>query len=894
MSENLRQLERTIIGALPSDRPPTEQEIADLAARLRTVFLVPDDEFGDLLKRLHARMAIQMDTGVYLVAEHRPWLNARKPEIDPFYWERFQQLLTKKGWPQGVVGPLGRVGDDILDLLGDPVQAPHWRRRGLVVGDVQSGKTATYTALCCKAGDAGYRLVIVLTGTLESLRRQTQERLDEEFVGRDSSGELTKIRSSRAVGVGLIDARKAANVFTSRDKDFKQALLNQLGLSLNNVHEPVLVVIKKNKRILENLEKWLTEYNAGPGKKIDIPVLVIDDEADSASVNTRPITEDPTEINRRIRSLLELFTRSSYVGFTATPFANVFIDPDTDDDMLGSDLFPRDFIYSLEAPTNYFGPQAIFGEEPTANVLREIHDAELMFPEGHKSSLLVPSLPASLLAGTRAFLLCTTIRDLRGEGASHRSMLVNVSRFTAVQDQVAALLHTWLSQAQQDIRNYSQLGSREALRNKTIAELHGTWKEEYEHTEFDWETVQRALLTGVLPMTIQAVNQRTGAASLDYAKHRENGLRVIAVGGNSLSRGLTLEGLSTSYFFRNSQMYDTLLQMGRWFGYRDGYQDLCRVWLTPDARDWYEHITMASDELRAEFRRMRQQDLTPRDFGLKVRAHPDSLIVTALNKMRQSKRIERIISISKKYLETPRLKRNDNVLRANRVAVERFVEGLRRDYASRQEVAFNNPLWHDIPKEFIAGLVRSFDVHPLNISFQTDDLATFIAKTTEDRLQSWDVVVPQGNGDPVTLGDLAVKLNRRDVKMDPTSILVSGRHRRVASRGIERAGLPTELVQRITDDYKKAQPGKSVPDEKFRERRQRPLLLIHLVEPTGIPADVKKPGDVLVALGLSFPEFDDSDIAKRVKYIVNLVEWNAMVQDEADDYIEEDVDDDAS
>ena len=176
-------------------------------------------------------------------------------------------------------------------------------------------------------------------------------------------------------------------------------------------------------------------------------------------------------------------------------------------------------------------------------------------------------------------------------------------------------------------------------------------------------------------MTVQAVNQRTGAASLDYAKHRENGLRVIAVGGNSLSRGLTLEGLSTSYFFRNSQMYDTLLQMGRWFGYRDGYQDLCRVWLTPDARDWYEHITMASDELRAEFRRMRQQDLTPRDFGLKVRAHPDSLIVTALNKMRQSKRIERIISISRKYLETPRLKRNENVLRANRVAVERFVAG---------------------------------------------------------------------------------------------------------------------------------------------------------------------------------------------------------------------------
>ena len=151
---------------------------------------------------------------------------------------------------------------------------------------------------------------------------------------------------------------------------------------------------------------------------------------------------------------------------------------------------------------------------------------------------------------------------------------------------------------------------------------------------------------------IQAVNQRTGAASLDYAKHRENGLRVIAIGGNSLSRGLTLEGLSTSYFFRNSQMYDTLLQMGRWFGYRDGYADLCRLWLTDDAVDWYAYISMATEELRTEFKRMRAQDRTPQDFGLKVRAHPDALMVTARNKMRNSQTVERVISMRGQSPET--------------------------------------------------------------------------------------------------------------------------------------------------------------------------------------------------------------------------------------------------
>src|ERR1035437_5044419 len=618
-SEHARRIERMVIVSLPNDRPPTEEEVRDLAERLRLAFPVSDEEFDALIKRLHAKVSITMDTGIALVAKHRPWLSARKPTIDPFYWERFQQLLMKKDWPPNVVATLDRVADHILDLLGNPLQEGSWGRRGLVVGDVQSGKTATYTGLCCKAGDAGYRLVILLTGTLESLRRQTQERLDEGFVGLDSSGELTAIRTSRAVGVGLIDPRKAAGVFTSRDKDFNKTLLNALGFRLDIFQNPVLVVVKKNKRILENLEKWLSEFNAGPNKKIDAPVLVIDDEADSASVNTRPTNEDPTAINRRIRSLLRLFTHSSYVGFTATPFANVFIDPETEDEMLGSDLFPRDFIYSLEAPSNYLGPQAVFGNEPTVAPLREIDDADVEFPDAHKATLLVESLPPSLEDAARTFLLSTTIRDLRGEGPSHRSMLVNVSRFTAVQDQVAMLLYTWLSQVQQDIRNYSQLPPGEALRNESLKALHATWHKEFSGREFAWPVVQAALVNGTLPVVIQAVNQRTGAASLDYAKHRENGLRVIAVGGNSLSRGLTLEGLSTSYFFRNSQMYDTLLQMGRWFGYRDGYDDLCRVWLSDEATHWYRHISFAADELRSEIRRMQALSLTPKDFGLKVR-----------------------------------------------------------------------------------------------------------------------------------------------------------------------------------------------------------------------------------------------------------------------------------
>ena len=889
--ENARRIENAVLVSLPDDHAPDESMILELATRLRAVFPIDDKEFHELLKRLHAKLAITMDTGIALVGEeHAPWLSAKKASIEPFYWERFQHFLQKKDWPPKVISTLDRVTDEVLDLLGDPTKPGPWKRRGLVLGDVQSGKTATYTALTCKAGDAGYKLIILLTGTLEMLRRQTQERLDEGFVGLDSSGILNQIRSSRAVGVGLIDSRKSAGVFTSRDKDFSKTLLNALGFRLDAFKIPVLVVIKKNKRILENLERWLTDFNAGSNRTIDVPMLLIDDEADSASVNTNPLAADPTQINKRIRALLRLFTKSSYIGFTATPFANIFIDPETEHEMLGDDLFPRDFIYTLEPPTNYVGPNALFAEEPALQIRRTIDDADDVFPPKHKATLAVESLPQSLRVAIQAFILTNALRDLRHEGPSHRSMLVNVSRFTAVQDQVATLVHAYLSRLQQDIRNYSQLPEAEALRNQSLADLRSTWDQEYHTPEFRWDRVQRALLTAALPIVVRAVN-RTGAASLDYAKHRESGLRVIAVGGNSLSRGLTLEGLSTSYFFRSSQMYDTLLQMGRWFGYRDGYRDLCRLWLTDEAAQWYAHITLANEELRYEVKRMRQRNATPKEFGLKVRAHPDSLIVTAQNKMRLAHTIERVISISGRGLETSRLKSIRPVITANKNAVLRFLQEI-QDHGARPETSpWGNNIWRSVPKQSTVSLLRSFDVHPLNIAFQSDDLADYFEQTTEPKLQRWDVVIANGGQAAVAFADISVHPAKRSVTIREGAILVSGSKARVGSRGIEREGLPKEQVRQIEEAYRRENKG-SVPDRLYRESRTAPLLLIHLIAP--VDKDDKPfetGGEELLALGLSLPVFDDSDVARKVKYRVNLVEWRAMLEEAIDEDAQGDDDD---
>ena len=207
MPDTLSELfERTLMAALPGDRRPTEAELSERAAALRLAFPVDDEEFASIMKRVESKLVILMDVGTALARpDHVPWLLSRKASIDPFYWERFRVWLPRMGLTPGVVNTLDRVADDILDLSGDPSLAGRWSRRGLVVGDVQSGKTATYSGLTCKAADAGYRLIILLTGTLENLRRQTQERLDEGFVGLDSSDMLQQpqIRKNRAVGSAL-------------------------------------------------------------------------------------------------------------------------------------------------------------------------------------------------------------------------------------------------------------------------------------------------------------------------------------------------------------------------------------------------------------------------------------------------------------------------------------------------------------------------------------------------------------------------------------------------------------------------------------------------------------------------------------------------------------------
>lgn len=914
------------------DPPPTEAEIDEILARLSVAFSAKPEHIDEARKLLHARFSIRMEMGQTIkVDEHAPWVDTRRSSIDPFYWNRYRELLLRSGWPPLVTGTLDRSMDELLDLLGNPAVNGAWKRRGLVVGDVQSGKTASYAALICKAADAGYRMVILLAGTLENVRRQTQERLDAAFVGLDSRDFLARdqLKHKTHIGVGHIDSRRDGIVFTSRDRDFRAAIASALSISLSSVREPVIVVAKKNKSVLSNLATWLRTMNADREGLIDVPLLLIDDEADNASINTRSKPNETTAINKGIRDLLALFRRSSYVGFTATPFANIFIDPTSTDDMLGDDLFPRDFIHLLEPPTNYIGMNRLFPpmdpEKPEAGEveawtagIRPVEDSDEWLPVDHKSDAVPGQLPDSLNAALRQFLLSCALRDLRikkrvegHEKGIHRSMLVNVSRFTAIQNRVADQLHVELERIRDQVRLYGKRRPREAsVQSPEVERLERMFEQDFAQAGFDWPEVLDILHDAISPIRVQPVNQGTGASSLDYSAVKEPpGVRVIAVGGNSLSRGLTLEGLCVSYFLRNSRAYDTLLQMGRWFGYRDGYADLCRMWLTAEAESWYRHVTDATNELKRDFSRMRRQKATPAEFGLRVRTHPDTLLITARNKMATGINVVgevRDISLVGRGIETSRLYADQQRNEENLKIVDRFLSDLINGHgAPLQSPNGQAHIWSNVPAGTIARLLRDFLVHPLNHDFQGDAISDFLLAAPErgePQLFHWTVALPSNGSEgaispPLTCG-LPVLAKRRLVlvrQTPPQSLLVSGKKARVGGREDVLHGLSFEQAEAVKAEERKANPDRNIPEDAFRAAMQSPLLVLYLLR--GIE---KQPGDgeaqyrrglVLPALGLHFPGTKDPNAPKRyVSYRLNRVAQGELELD-GDDLSDDDNDD---
>ncbi|MFA8643965.1 Z1 domain-containing protein [Xanthomonas campestris pv. campestris] len=885
MAQRLAQTSAEILGivqeiaALPflSPRPSDEQVVA-VAKQI-------EREYEVILGPAHTIQA----------SGHKPWLRARAHEIDFRYWNRYRQFLIGDGMSEHVVNAVNAVTDTIVDLAGDPSTPGKWSRRGLVVGHVQSGKTANYLGVINKAADAGYRLVILIAGVHNNLRSQTQERVDFGFVGRDSDQILSRQVNVDRVGVGNINPAFTATAYTSRAYDFARNKAESLGNPLQNSSEPVILVIKKNPSILTNLIDWIRGTSASQGG-LTLPMLVIDDEADNASVDTSKDQKAPRTINRLIRALLSLSSRNAYIGYTATPFANIFIDPDSENGEQGKDLFPRDFIVGLDAPSNYVGAREFFLSEDSERLTVELDATEDWLPVKHRIDWKIEGLHETLIEAIDCFVLSKAIRILRGSGARHHSMLVNVSRFTRVQGDVAKEISRHVIGLQSAIQNRHAMPADSALRDSFIRSLNQTWDKHYSSGDENWSQIQQELHRASASIQVVEINASKSSGKLDYRAHAGTGLNVIAVGGNSLSRGFTLEGLTVSYFLRNTQMYDTLLQMGRWFGYRDGFKDLCRLFIRSEASDWYGFIADATEELRDEIRRMELVGLTPMDFGLAVRSHPGTLLVTAREKMRNTEEIVREVGLSGSMVESSALIASELARVRNIEAVSQIAKRL----LEQQQLVPVDPLEHlssqlfrDVDTADILDFVASFSVHPGQLEMQT---APLIAYIRDRQLTQWDVVLVSNSrakapDDVEDLHGLSIGLQERIVEQRKISrfenaLLVSGTKRRVASRGVERIGLSDEEVQRAKAAHGESK--KSIPDRLYRAERTRPLLMLHLLRTkTKEHAKGEKVlGEMYAAYGLSFPKLESGKEEKLVRYTANLIAYRELygsIDDEQDD-----------
>lgn len=875
MTNDLKKFKDMINTQLPKagdDEPISEDAINTIVentfkARSILGLDISEEEKESVRKEILSNNKILLGLGAVLVQKkHAKWFAQRKDTLPMKYWERFEQyILQDRGMPTNVVNSMDKVSDEIVDLLGDPTRGQDGseQRRGLIIGDVQSGKTINYSGIICKAVDAGFRTVILLTGTTNDLRQQTQIRIDESFVGVDSNLMNEEANKLTPIGVGKFNPDPALRpiAFTTSAKDFNKNTAKQLSMTLSQGigERPMLFVIKKNTSVLKSLLDWIQKHNQNESSKIDNSVLMIDDEADYASVNTKKADEDPSKTNKYIEDLLNIFRFSSYVGFTATPYANIFIDPASDEEMEREGLFPKDYIYALDAPTNYIGARNIFPVgSKYHHILRDIEDAEEYYPMRHKKEHDFETISNSLREAIDAFLLANVIRDLRGDKTTHRSMMINVTRFVNTQKLLHKAVREHLADIKTSIKLYAGLAPSKALQNEHINSLFVAFEKEYGSAEFSWDEVQANLFDSVMPVLAQVAHG--GGDDLDYSLYPD-GLRTIVVGGQRLSRGLTLEGLIVSYIYRNSMAYDTLMQMGRWFGYRSNYDDLCRVWMDSISQAWYAFICEATDELLAEVQVMRDKGATPLEFGLKVRNDPDiPLIVTARNKMRTAQEKVINIALSEKAIETPLLYNDPAKNNINLAATLKLVEESRVTKFEKQYGAKN------VDKAQILDFLNNIEVPVSNVRFDPIAVHAFISQYAGNELDKWDIVLISGKGEPYTITN-GITIARSDRSFDiPTgdAIRVSKKKSRIGSPSDPKFGLTSTQME-----YLKSKVSYLTSDAYFRIQRN-PLLMIYFVNPTEEKSEnydrlADFQGTPVIGFGIGIPKLADAE-TKYIKY----------------------------
>lgn len=830
-------------------------------------------------------------TLVYNDATHdNSWWDKNRVDFD-YCWQRYRTYLQNK-WNLEAVTRLDVTSDKIMNYLGDPNSDIPFQRRGLILGEVQSGKTATYTAICNKSIDAGYRLIIVLAGTQELLRQQTQDRLDIELVGQVSPNTLggNTIKTVSDYNIpGVVYPRIFR--YTNRESDFKS---ERASLDSCLSTGKVLFVIKKNGKILRNLLDWL---NNSKDSLIDVPLLLLDDEADNASVNTNKEDEDPTVINGLINDILRKFTKASYVAITATPFANIFINSEEDENNMPLNLFPKHFLTVLDKPKNYIGMSKFFSDNvdddgdndyinDPEDMIIPIYDEEQenYFKLGHSKSILdtLEELPPSLKESIYYYILACAISNYRKQNEDARSMLIHTSRFIDVQNYTKVLVDAFLGEIKNAVMVNDYFSIEEKLhithysKLKAVFDKYNLYKTgcSFEDLVLSKDNNNSILVNAIKVIKVYSVNSRlTGKKQkAEMTQNLQNLYRGIVVGGNSLSRGFTINGLCVSYFYRKSNMYDTLLQMCRWFGYRDGYEDLVKLWTGDSILYWYQEISEAVQELQESARQMEREGATPATFGLKVRQNIGSLLVTARNKMGTAKEYSVPIDITGHYIEAPMLDFDLDILNKNAEHCQEFLQEISKNIKVEYDSKTRAFIWRNVPVSSIINLVSQFKAHVWSLSFNTSSITDYLEKNQDKSLQLWDVGIPSPQREEnkavsftLDLGNnQSIKVNPqlRNIELDPnfTSMLkISGHNRKVGSGGCSKIGLPKDVIDKLKEENKK------LKDYNYLKQERNPLLLVHIVKKND-KNNALRLESLIYTLGIGFPGIRS---LKTLNYVMN-------------------------
>lgn len=659
-----------------------------------------------------------------LVKPREEWYKGPGPK--DVHWPALKGYLANtKGWDKDAISSIDESSSEVVSLLANPTNES-FRHRGLVVGYVQSGKTANMTAVIAKAVDAGYNLIVLLGGVTNKLRAQTQRRIENDIVNRH---------------------RPLWQLYTTEHDDGDYTYPANGSFTMPVQGRAQLVVMKKITSRLETFRKTIVDDKGKPKTPVAIlrqlKVLLIDDECDQASVNSSNNDYDMTRINAEIRKIIRALPAVSYVGYTATPFANVFIDPYPHNQSELDDLYPEDFITALPRTEGYFGAREVFGFDPAdaddetpaeagRNMIRKIPDEKLNLLRPARlgdKDMFHPQMVDELENAILWFLITCAIRRARGQSNQHMTMLVHTSPNVIQHTRMAELIGRWIEEYRDDLID----GSGDVFNR-----MEQLFKEETEKVPLENDVTSSLAellphLGSVLDVLEIAIENGESFERLDYTQEPKT---YIVIGGTVLARGLTLEGLSVSFFLRTSMQYDTLLQMGRWFGYRHGYEDLPRLWTTANLAANFRALARIEEEIREDICNYRKHNVTPKEFAVRVRAIP-GMAITAAAKMRHAYRSN--ISFEGRHVQTIRFDhKSQSIVGGNWSAAVQFVNEVVGERQVEHQSGGKRHLIRGVSLQEVRKFIVAYDICEHHMDLRKDLLLGYIDEVA-DRLHEWNV-----------------------------------------------------------------------------------------------------------------------------------------------------------